>query len=72
MARDTVLAAAESELQAAGIRYSVVSSGKHHKVLFNVAGKPCMVVLAKTTSDHRAHKNARSLVRRTIKQALND
>lgn len=70
MARDTVLDVVERELAEAGIAYTVIDNSKHYKVLFNIAGKPLMIVVARTASDHRAAQNMRSLVRRTIKQAL--
>lgn len=71
MSRDTCLGAVLDELDQAGIPYSVVTN-KHHKVLFTIRGKKCMQVVPATGSDHRGMLNARAMVRRTIREALND
>ena len=58
-----------AELDAAGIRYRV-EPGKHYKVRFTVCGRGCLVVVSRTTGDHRAARNARQAVRRTIREAM--
>ena len=72
MARDNVLAVAEAELEAHGIRYEVRSEGKHYKIRFTVAARNYLIVVSRTSSDHRALQNTRALVRRTIRQALHE
>ena len=64
------LEATKRELEGAGIAYTVERGRRHYKVRFTVRGKPLMVTCSRTASDRRAALNARLLVRREIRSAL--
>ena len=64
------LEATKRELEGAGIAYTVELGRRHYKVRFIVRGKPLMVTCSRMASDHRAAMNARLLVRREIRLAL--
>jgi hypothetical protein len=65
--RNEVLDAVTSELEAVGLDYSVNQTGKHLKVGFKVGETAKNAIVPKTSSDWRAAKNARALVRKTLK-----
>lgn len=58
------------ELDEAGIPYTLEAGKRHTKVRFTVRDQACLVTCSRTASDHRAALNARLLVRRTIRRAL--
>ena len=60
----------ERALCEAGISYTVENAKRHYKVRFTVRGVGCMVTVSRSTSDHRAALNARMIVRRVIRRAL--
>jgi hypothetical protein len=63
--------AACRELMAQGLPFRIDdTTGRHVKVLFEVRGKKLMWTGSRTTSDHRAAKNARGDVRRMIRKAM--
>ena len=64
------LEATKLELEGAGIAYTVELGRRHYKVRFTVMGKQLMVTCSRTPSDRRAALNARLLVRREIRRAL--
>lgn len=61
----TALSVTVDELKRAGLAYKVEHGSKHVKVKAN--GLP-LIVCSWTCSDHRSEMQARSLVRRLIKQ----
>lgn len=65
--KDTPLDAVLDELGAAGVP-ARVEGGRHWKVKFEVDGEPYLVVVARTTSDHRAALNERARVRRILRR----
>lgn len=67
-----ILRLTEQELKKEGIDYEIVSSKRHYKIRFEVAGIKHQIICSKTASDRRALLNARSLVRITIKRSLGE
>jgi len=65
MAKTTLLDVVLDALNNAGISYQVLQ-GKHYKVRFLLNGKTETIVVARTASDHRAIKNTRALIKRTL------
>lgn len=56
-----------SELAAYGFKGEIVHGGKHPKITWtDGAGKTHSMVVPKTPSDHRSHKNARAEVKRML------
>lgn len=66
MAKETPVTAVLAELVSAGVEHRV-DQGKHYKVRFWVGGRQYTYVVARTTSDHRAILNARTGVRRILR-----
>jgi len=61
----SALSVTVDELETAELDYRVERGGKHYKV--KARGLP-LIVCSVTSSDHRSELQARSLVRRLIKQ----
>lgn len=67
MAKETPVTAVIAELSAVGVEHRI-DQGKHYKVRFWVKGHQYTYVVARTASDHRALKNARTGVRRILRE----
>lgn len=68
--RSDLLAAAESELDAAGFKYRFEWRRKHQCLLVEVNGREEPLFFSNTPSDHRAFYKSRSFVRRQVKAWL--
>ncbi|QYW02156.1 hypothetical protein CPT_Sonora_053 [Stenotrophomonas phage Sonora] len=66
----TPLESTKEELDEAGIAYEICTSRRHIQVRFKVSGVNCLVAVSRSSSDHRASLNARMIVRREIRKAL--
>ena len=71
MRRNMCLGAVTTELREAGIDYQV-ERGRHLRVRFELNGRSIACTVAVSSSDWRAHRNARSNVRRLLRQAATD
>jgi len=66
MAKETPVTAVIAELTAAGVEHRI-DQGKHYKVRFWVNDRQYTYVVARTASDRRAMQNARTGVRRILR-----
>jgi hypothetical protein len=57
-----------NELEQAGIPYEI-ERNRHTKVRFSLNGRPAMYVVAVSTANWNAHRNARADIRRILRQA---
>jgi hypothetical protein len=68
MRRNRCVDAVTDELRQAGIDFQI-ERNKHVKIRFTLNGRNEMCVVALSASDWRAHKQARSYIRRVLRQA---
>lgn len=61
------IALAVKELDDAGISWEYEAGSKHHRLVYQVNGKPCVAIVSISPSDRRAALNFRSQVRKTIR-----
>jgi len=67
MSENLCLQAAQTELSSAGIESQVEARGKHQAIVWQVGGERRHYIVPLSPSDHRAHLNVRSDVRRMLK-----
>ena len=61
--------AVTAALDAAGIAFAIRPGGKHASITFTHNGQPHRIIVPQTPSDRRAWLNARSHIRRLLRQA---
>ena len=68
MKRNPVHEVISRELDNAGIRHTRLQRGKHEAVEFDINGERQLIIVGGSPSDWRAPHNARSHVRRVLRQ----
>ena len=68
MRKNPVYEAIARELNDAGILHTRSERGKHEAVEFETDGRRQLIIVSRSPSDWRAPRNARSHVRRVLRQ----
>ncbi len=66
------IAMAIQELDDAGIAWEIEAGSRHYRLMYEVEGKPVMMIVSGSPSDRRSRMNLRSQVKSSIKKDKQD